>query len=62
MNTTNSLKLAKATAREAGSLLREAYTSDAGVISAVGKDIKTLADYCKRANNNLSAIQTHYQC
>jgi myo-inositol-1(or 4)-monophosphatase len=49
VNTKNSLKLAKTTARQAGSLLREAYTSDAGVISAVGKDIKTAADNAAEA-------------
>jgi myo-inositol-1(or 4)-monophosphatase len=38
------LGLAETAARRAGELLRDAYSADAGVVSAVGKDIKTEAD------------------
>jgi len=44
MNTKRYLELAQLAAREAGALLRDAYAKDAGVVSALGKDIKTEAD------------------
>jgi myo-inositol-1(or 4)-monophosphatase len=44
MDTQNYLQLVEVAARKAGSLLRDAYSADAGVVSAVGKDIKTEAD------------------
>jgi myo-inositol-1(or 4)-monophosphatase len=44
MDTKIYLELAQAAARQAGALLRDAYSADAGVVSAVGKDIKTEAD------------------
>ena len=44
MDTKNYLQLAEIAARKAGALLRDAYSADAGVVSAVGKDIKTEAD------------------
>ncbi len=44
MDTKKYLDLAQVAARQAGALLRDAYSTDAGVVSAIGKDIKTEAD------------------
>jgi myo-inositol-1(or 4)-monophosphatase len=49
VNTKKYLKLAEKAAREAGALLRDAYSKDAGVVSDGGKDIKTEADKAAEA-------------
>lgn len=49
MDTQSYLHLAEKTAREAGGLLRDAYSDDAGIISDFGKDVKTEADRAAEA-------------
>ena len=49
MNTKSYIELAEVAARKAGALLRDAYSLDAGVVSAIGKDIKTKADEAAEA-------------
>lgn len=49
MHTKKYLALAERAALQAGALLRDAYSVDAGVVSAIGKDIKTEADKAAEA-------------
>ena len=49
MDTDDYLLLAEETARISGAHLRDAYSIDAGVVSDVGKDIKTKADQAAEA-------------